>query len=140
MAQYEGSCHCGEVCFLYETDLRVSEWSVRACQCSFCRKHGACCTSDPFGTVSFTMGADNHADWYRFGLQTADVLVCGKCGVYLGAVITTDAGRFATLNSRAMVEPLRDLPAASPISYEQESFEQRITRRTRVWTPVVSDS
>lgn len=109
---------------------------MRACQCSFCRKHGACCTSDPQGTVSFRPGIKAGEDWYRFGLQTADVLVCRNCGVYLGSVISTDRGSFATLNTRAMVPEPTGLPAAQSVDYDQESLEERIERRTGAWTPV----
>jgi len=72
---------------------------------------------------------------YRFGTKSSDFLVCGDCGVYLAALITSGGGQFATLNINAIRGPL-DVPEAMPISYEGESVEQRLSRRTQRWTPV----
>lgn len=73
---------------------------------------------------------------YRFGLRTADFLVCGKCGVYIAAMVVTPRGRFATLNINALEEKLH-VPEATSVSYEGESAGQRLHRRERSWTPVV---
>jgi hypothetical protein len=34
---YTGSCHCDAIGFHYVTSRDPSEWSVRVCQCRFCR-------------------------------------------------------------------------------------------------------
>src|SRR2546422_3634073 len=44
--------------------------------CSFCRKHGARTTSDPSGRVVITVRHPGQLLRYRFGLETADFLVC----------------------------------------------------------------
>ena len=53
MNAWRGRCHCGAIGFEYRTAKPVGEWPVRACQCSFCLKHGAIYTSDPAGSFSF---------------------------------------------------------------------------------------
>ena len=73
---------------------------------------------------------------YRFGLQTADFLVCRMCGVYLAAVIASPRGRFATLNVNTMSGV--SIGHAEPTSYDGETSEQRQGRRARQWTPVVA--
>jgi len=73
---------------------------------------------------------------YRFGLRTADFIVCRTCGVYIAAVLTTARGRFATVNVNALDQRL-DVPEATPVSYDGESAEHRQHRRERSWTPVV---
>ena len=73
---------------------------------------------------------------YRFGLRTADFILCRACGVYIAAVLTTARGRFATVNVNALDESL-DVPEATPVSYDGESAGQRQRRRERSWTPVV---
>jgi hypothetical protein len=133
---WEGRCHCGAVGFAYTTRLAPAAWSVRACQCAFCRAHGACCTSDPEGSVRFRIAGPDAVVRYAFALRTAEFLLCRTCGVYVAAVVSTERGAFATVNLRMLTTPIPDLPPATPVSYESESREERIARRRRRWTPV----
>jgi hypothetical protein len=73
---------------------------------------------------------------YRFGLGTADFLLCRNCGVYIGALLTGAEGAFATLNTRAM-NNLSGLPTPQAAVYDQETAAERRGRRIRIWTPVV---
>jgi len=111
-------------------------WRIRACQCGFCRRHGARTTSDPAGHVSFHSGDQSRIQRYRFGLHTADFLVCRTCGVYVAAVLTSPRGQFATLNVNTISPPI-ELGSAASISYDEESPEQRQQRRELQWTPVI---
>ncbi len=113
-----------------------AEWSVRACQCGFCRKHDALSVSDPAGRLSFLAADPGAVVRYRFGLRTADFLLCGHCGVYVGAVIPTAEGRFGIFNLHALDEAPPGLPAAQPISYDGETPTGRTGRRAERWTPV----
>jgi hypothetical protein len=91
--------------------------------------------SDPSGRVEID-GED--LSWlrrYRFGQRTADFLICGRCGVYIGAMIETAKGCFAVVSVNALVPCLEDLPAPQPVSYDGESVEQRTHRREARWTP-----
>ena len=63
--------------------------------------------------------------------------MCSECGVYMGALLATDRGHFATLNVNTMAG-VADVPAAQPVSYDGESIEQRIARRETRWTPVIA--
>ena len=137
--QFEGRCHCGAVGFVFRTALLPSQWAVRACQCSFCRTHGARTVTDPSGSVTFRFADPAKARRYRFGTQSSDFLICGDCGVYLAALIASGKGQFATLNVNA-IRGLPDVPQAVPVSYDGESVEQRTARREQRWTPVVEHS
>ena len=132
----EGSCHCGAFGFSFRASRNPDSGPVRACQCSFCRRHGARTTADRAGSVSFRGADETSVQRYRFGLRTADFLICRKCGVYIAAMLTTPRGRFATLNINALEEHV-DVPEATSVSYEGESAEQRQLRRERSWTPVI---
>jgi hypothetical protein len=133
---FEGACHCGAIGYAYRTALPPNAWSVRACQCSFCRAHGTLTTSDPAGSVEFFEHAAGALTRYRFGQRITDSLVCGTCGVYLGAVVATPRGRFGIVNVNAMRSRPAGLPPAEPKDYAAETAEQRIARRERRWTPV----
>ena len=69
-------------------------------------------------------------------MRTADFLVCPICGVYVGAVIETPKGLFATLNCLTLDQTAVDLPEATPIHYDIESAAERVARRERAWTPI----
>jgi hypothetical protein len=131
---HEGKCHCGAVGFAYRSERPPEAWSIRACQCSFCRAHSALSTSDAGGTLTFLEGAALRR--YRFGQRTADFLLCSNCGVYIGAAITTSRGRFGIINSRALTPMPAGIPAPSPVNYEGEAVEERVARREARWTPM----
>ena len=136
LASFTGSCHCGALGFCYETAIPVAEWRVRACQCGFCRAHGVLTTSDPSGRLSFRVTHAERLERYRFGLKTADFLLCQGCGVYIGAQIETPQGAFGIVNIRAMMPLPGPLPAAAPADYGSENARQRVERRERRWTPL----
>jgi hypothetical protein len=85
--------------------------------------------------VEFRVREGAHAERYRFGQRTADFLICGGCGVYVGAVIDTDQGCFAVVNINALDRFPDGLEASKPMSYDAETTEQRVSRRIARWTP-----
>lgn len=73
---------------------------------------------------------------YRFGLKTADFLLCKECGVYIGAVIETSGSAFGIVNVHALKESPGNFAATTPISYDAEDLAGRVARREERWTPV----
>jgi len=131
-----GHCHCGSIRVSLEPGRPVSELAYRACQCGFCRRHGAATTSDPASLlhIEAAPGAVNH---YRFGRRAADVLLCEECGVYVASVIEADGGRLATLNVAGVALPGFEGRTPEPASYDDETDEARLARRSARWTPTV---
>lgn len=135
MKTFTGSCHCGAIGFRYRTAQPPEAWSIRACQCSFCRAHAALSTSDPAGGIEFHGFQGGALQRYRFGQRTADFLLCRECGVYIGALMETPDGAYGIVNANAL-RPIPALPAAAaPMDYDAESAAQRIVRRTQRWSP-----
>ena len=135
---FEGKCYCGAIGFRYATNVAPGEWSIRACQCRFCLAHDALSTSDPAGSIAFVSTNPERLQRYRFGLKTADFLLCTNCGVYIGAAIETDTGRFGIVNTRALAPVPENIAAAAPMSYDGEDTNGRVARREERWTPVTS--
>jgi hypothetical protein len=133
---YVGSCHCGAIGFVYRTFIEPDQWSIRACQCSFCRAHNALSTSDPDGELDFDAADPGSLQKYRFALGTADFLLCQRCGVYIGAAIESTNGTFGIVNTHALTDPPVNLADSVEISYDSENTEGRLSRRGQRWTPV----
>jgi len=127
---YEGGCHCGALRFVFTTSTPLAP---RACQCGFCRRHGARSVSDPAGTAEIRLAVEPIR--YRFASGATDYLICPRCGTYVGAV--TDAGGrlLTTLNLNTFDDPHPDL-AADPVAYEGEGAAAKAARRAARWTPV----
>jgi len=73
---------------------------------------------------------------YRFALRTADFLLCRNCGVYIGAVIEADSGRYGIINTHSLTPVPANIAAIAPISYDGEDSSGRVSRREERWTPV----
>ena len=134
-SEFQGSCHCGTIGYRYRTDVAPDQWSIRACQCRFCRAHDALSASDPSGFVEFTVADPKFLNRYRFGLRTADFLLCRECGVYIGALIETENGQFGIINTHALLQTPGTLAATEPINYDSEDVAGRVSRREVRWTP-----
>ncbi len=134
---YSGSCHCGTIGYTFSSRIPPPNWSIRACQCSFCLAHDALSTSDPGGEIRFSAIAEGTLQRYRFGLKTADFLVCRACGVYIGAIIETMNGSWGIINTHALSNPPADMAAVTPMDYDHENTGDRVSRREERWTPAV---
>jgi hypothetical protein len=132
----EGTCHCGNIAIVLETQQDPRSLPLRECACSFCRRHGARTTSDPAGRARIGVQDRSLLSRYSFGLRTAEMIVCARCGAYAGAVLREGASGWAVLNTNLFLDPAFDRPAER-VSYEGETAEQRIARRKRLWTPLL---
>ena len=126
-----GTCHCQNLAFELCTSTPVAEIQARACDCTFCRLHGARNWSDPEGKATIRIRNERQTQKYRFGLRTADFYICRVCGVYLGAVLTDKDRMWSTVNLRLAGLVVREKSA----SYELEDTSDRVARRKQAWTP-----
>lgn len=136
--RYEGRCHCGNLAFVFEASAPLETLGLRADQCSFCRAHGARNTSDPNGAMSISVRDAGALVRYRFGLRTADFLICGRCGVYIGALMEDEGGSWFTVNVNAFRPPPREDFPIAPVDYDAEDVPARVARRKQKWTPVIA--
>ena len=120
---------------MLETEQDPRDLPLRACDCSFCRRHGARTTSDPKGKARVGIRDRSLLSAYTFGLKTAEMIVCARCGMYCAGVLRDGDRAWAVLNANLFLHPAFDRPAQS-VSYESETAEQRVARRKQMWTPV----
>ena len=138
MADYSGHCHCGNLEVSLRTETPATALGLQACQCSFCVRHGARTLSDPNGTATIRVRDSSQFQRYRFGLSTADYLLCRTCGVFVAAVGDTDGRTYATVNAACFPEPPTGLAPAEPVTFESENVAERIRRHKVSWTPLVA--
>jgi len=133
--RHGGGCHCGNIKIIFESQIDPRQIKVRACQCSFCRKHGTRAVSDPEGLLTIQIADQDQLGRYIFAYRTAEYLVCRTCGVYVAAVtVGTDEPRaIAQLNAIAEDE---NFGIAVAVDYSHESRTDRVQRRSEVWMPV----
>ena len=135
MPSFHGRCHCGALELTFTSDKPAHELPLRACACSFCRRHGMRSVADPQGRVVFKANDPAALHKYRFGLQTASFLICRNCGTYIGSVYSGPAGDTAVVNVNCFDDQRPFTRAAESVDYAAETAEQRRQRRQRVWTP-----
>ena len=135
MRQYRGSCHCGALEVVFESASAPEALTLRACDCGFCRRHGVRAVADPRGAVRIVETAPEALQRYRFGLATADFLLCRTCGCYLGALLGDDDGAWLTLNVNCLEARAAFDPSPPAVSYDHEDAEGRRARRRANWTP-----
>ena len=134
---HRGGCHCGNLRLTLRLSQAPEDVPLRACGCSFCRAHGTRTASDPQGSAEIWAEDWSLIEAYRFGSGTAEFLICRRCGVYIGAVCETAGGTRAVINTNSLDDRARFTRSPAPVDHEGESFEDRLSRRARNWTPAV---
>ncbi len=134
---HEGGCHCGNLRLILRLSHSPEQARLRACGCSFCRAHATRTASDPFGAAEIWARDWNLVEPYRFGSRSADFLVCRRCGVYVGAVCSTEAGTWATINTNSLADRASFTAAVAPVDHDGEATEDRMARRIANWTPAI---
>ena len=129
-----GGCHCGALAVEFATELPVEQIQVRACQCTFCRAHGALSVTDPEGLLTFRVNDESRLVRYQFGLKLADFLLCSRCGTYVGAFMEDGGRAYGVLNVCVLRERDR-FGTPMLMRYDGETVEHRLQRRRERWTP-----
>jgi hypothetical protein len=131
---FAGSCHCGAVRVVLQSERAPADMRVGRCGCSFCRRHGARTMGDRRGSIAFEATPGSLVR-YRFGLGITDYLLCAHCGAYVGAVMPDDGRTIGIVNVNAL--DIRDAfdPAPPLHDYDGEDEAARRARRRKFWMP-----
>jgi hypothetical protein len=138
MRRIEGACYCGNIRFAFELPEPEGAIPVRACGCSFCRKHGAVYSSHPAGRLAARYIDAALVEHYRFGTETADFHICRTCGVVPFVTSSIGGEVFAVVNVNSFDGVGAGELAASPTDFDGETVDSRLARRRRNWIPEVT--
>ncbi|MDE0644824.1 MAG: hypothetical protein OXH84_01105 [Gammaproteobacteria bacterium] len=132
-----GECHCGNIAFELTTQKELADIVGRSCDCTFCQNHNPIYWADPEGSIAIRVKDVSSLQKYRFGHKTADFYICRVCGSYLGAVLEDDNDIWSVVNLR-LTE--LDVQHIQPVSYGNEDYSNRETRRKRLWAPTTIEA
>jgi hypothetical protein len=135
-----GRCHCGNISFALTWDPDPAEIPARACDCSFCVKHGGVWTSNPSGSLRVLVNDPALVSIYAFGTKTADFHVCTRCGIVPVVTSRLDGRLYAVVSVNAFEDVAPSRLRRAPASFEGENEDSRLVRRKRNWIPDVEFS
>ncbi len=133
----QGGCHCGNLTFVLEWRPEPEFIPARACDCSFCVKHGGLWTSCPQGSLTVRVRDPGAVSVYAFGTRTAEFHVCRGCGVVPVVTSQIEGTLYAVVSVHAFegVDPA--LIRTAPAHFGEETEAVRLKRRARGWIPEV---
>ncbi|ROU05345.1 GFA family protein [Lysobacter enzymogenes] len=129
----DGACHCGNIRFVLDWRDEPDAIAARACDCTFCVKHGGVWTARAEAALRLNLRDPQRVSRYAFGTGTADFLVCAHCGAVPAAVSRIEGRLYAVVNVNTFegFDPARIQSA--PASLDGETESARLARRQRNW-------
>ena len=128
-----GKCHCGNIAFTLDWPDDQSVIPARACNCSFCIKHGGVWTSNPRAKLSVELQRPDLVSKYAFGTETASFHVCTRCGTV--PIVTSEIGdhlyAVVNVNTFENLDPSRLHRATA--AFDGEDVDSRLARRCKNW-------
>ena len=131
MSLLTGGCHCGNIALSVELTKTADSYHPRACDCDFCRKHGAIWVSDPRGSLSIRIRDENDAARYVQGDGIAEMLLCGRCGV-LVAALWREPPLYGVVNAGAL-DARGEFADTKPVSPKELSAAEKMSRWRSLW-------
>lgn len=128
-----GRCHCGNISFKLTWEPEPKEIPARACDCSFCTKHGGVWTSCSSGSLTVTVENPTLVSRYSFGTKTAQFHICSRCGVVPVVTSEIDGHTYAVVSVKAFEGVDPSLLKTASASFDAEDEQARLARRKRNW-------
>jgi hypothetical protein len=129
--QLEGGCHCGNITVRVELERAPDAYAPRACDCGFCRKHGAVWVSDPHGSLWIAIRDERDTNRYAQGDRLAEMLLCRNCGVLVCALWRGQ--RLYGVVNASVLDGRIAFAAAQPVSPRTLSADSKKGRWQSIW-------
>ena len=128
-----GGCHCGNITFTLHWPEELARIPARRCGCTFCTKHGGVWTSNPRARLRARIQQASRMTRYAFGTETADFIVCTRCGVPPLVTSSIEGSTYAVVNVNTFDDAARGRIEAVAANFEGEEVASRLERRRRHW-------
>jgi hypothetical protein len=128
-----GKCHCGNIAFEIEWEGDPPHIPARACNCSFCVKHGGVWTSNANSRLAVAIRDASLVSKYAFGSRTATFHICSRCGAV--PLVTSEIANhlYAVVNVNVLENVDPSWLDRAAVTFEGENVESRLARRKRNW-------
>lgn len=127
-----GSCDCGNLTLRLFTTLSPEQVTPRACDCSFCLKHGAMYVSDSSGRLRIDVRKEEYLGKYRQGSRTAEFLFCKRCAVLVAVVAEREGTMSGAVNARCM-DDFDGFGEPEVVSPRKLTKEEKMARWDAAW-------
>jgi len=134
--QLSGGCHCANITVSVELPRAAGAYPPRACDCDFCRKHGAAWVSDPHGSLLIQLRAEREISRYTQGAGIAEMLLCRTCGV-LVAALWREQRLYGVVNA-SVLDARAAFAAAQAVAPKQLSADEKRKRWQSLWFSAVT--
>jgi hypothetical protein len=132
MHKVSGGCHCSNMLVAIELARAPGTYNPRACDCNFCRKHGASYVSDAQGSLVIRIKDTRARGKYRQGSGKADFLLCKNCGVLVAVCYQSEGRLYAAVNAM-IVDDREKFGAEQPASPKMLSATEKVARWQDIW-------
>jgi hypothetical protein len=112
-------------------------YNPRACDCTFCRKHGASYVSDAKGSLAIRIADQHHVGKYRQDGGLAEFLLCRTCGVLVGVLYSHDGRLYGAINTN-VTDARESFGAEQTVSPKKLSGNEKVQRWQELWFPNVN--
>jgi hypothetical protein len=128
-----GKCHCGNIAFTLDWPEGEPDVPARACDCSFCLKHGGVWTSNPRARLSVVLQHADLVSKYAFGTETAAFHVCIRCGTV--PIVTSEIAShlYAVVNVNTFENFDPSQLRRGTAQFGGEDVQSRLARRSKHW-------
>lgn len=133
MHKLTGGCHCGNISLEVELSAEPSSYHPRACDCTYCRQHGASWLSDAKGSVVIRVADPRQRGVYRQGSEQAELLLCRRCGGLMAVLLQADGKVFGAVNAKAFVASDVAFGAEICVSPQKLAAADKVKRWRDLW-------
>ena len=131
MPRLAGGCHCGNIRVTVDLTHSPDTYAPRACDCEFCRKHGAAWVSDPQGSLWIEIRDEPDTSRYTQGDRLAEMLLCRNCGVLVSALWRGQ--RLYGVVNASVLDARVAFAAVQPVSPRTLSADSKRSRWQSIW-------
>ncbi|MDH5630007.1 MAG: RusA family crossover junction endodeoxyribonuclease [Gammaproteobacteria bacterium] len=130
MNNLKGQCRCGNIHFNIGTNINLSQFQPRQCDCDFCRQYNAAYFSDPEGKLDVVIENKEKIKCCGQGDNLADFLTCNQCDSLIGVFYHDDKQWYGAVNSRNIDSQFADDLTISP---KKLSADEKKSRWKELW-------
>jgi hypothetical protein len=81
--------------------------------------------SDPAGLLEISAEDWSLVEFYRFGMRTADFVICRRCGVFIAAISDLEIAPYAVVNVNCLDDRASFTASATMHEFQTETLEAR---------------